>query len=43
MISVMRDLTVGVFEHLDITSILDIDIRIRYMERILRGTDLKKF
>ena len=42
VVSTMRDLTVGVFEHLDIKSNLDIDKRIKYTERILIGTAPKK-
>ena len=38
----MRDLTVGVFEHLDITSKIDLDIIIKYTEHILRGSALEK-
>ena len=30
-ISAMRNLTVGVFEHLDITSVIDIYLRIKYI------------
>ena len=43
VISEIRILTVGVFEHLEITSKLDLYIRIKYMERILRGPAIKKF
>ena len=43
VISAMRYLTVGVFEHIDITSILDIDIKIKYTEGILRGPEPKEF
>ena len=43
VINAMRDLTVGAFEHLEITSKLDLYIRIKYMERILRGPAIKKF
>ena len=38
----MRDLTVGVFYHLDITSPIAVYKRIAYMLRILRGAALKK-
>ena len=41
VIDAMRDQTVGVFGHLDITSKLDLDIGITYTERILRGSSLK--
>ena len=37
------DLTVGVFEHLEITSIMDLYLRIKYTEHILRGPELKKY
>ena len=37
MIIAMCDLTLGVFENLDITSIIDVDVRIKYTERILKG------
>ena len=39
----MCDITVGVFEHIDITPKIDLDIRIKYTEHILRGPALKKF
>ena len=39
----MRDLNVGVFEHLDITSPMDVDKRLAYTKRILRGAALKKY
>ena len=42
MISMMRDLTVGLFEHLDIMFVIDVDLRIKYTERILIGPALKK-
>ena len=34
--SAMHDLTVGVFEHLNITSPMDVDKRLAYTQRILR-------
>ena len=43
MINMMCDLTVGVFEHIEITSRLDLDKRIKYIDRILRGPSLKQF
>ena len=43
MIRVMRYLTVGVFEHIYITSVTDVDIRIKYIEHILRGPSLNKY
>ena len=39
----MRDLMVGVFEHLYIIFVIDVDLRIKYTERILRGPAIKKF
>ena len=36
VISVMRDLTVGLFENLDITFPMDVDKRLAYTQRILR-------
>ena len=38
----MRELTSKVFEHLEITSPMDVDPRVAYMQRILRGGALKK-
>ena len=38
----MRDLTVGVFEHLEIASTMDVKKGLAYMQRILRGSALKK-
>ena len=43
VINAMHDIIVGVFEHLKITSSLDLDIRIKYTERILRNSDMKKY
>ena len=43
MVRAMYDLKVGVFEHLEITSPMDADQRILYTQRILRGTDIKKY
>ena len=34
----MRDLTVGIFYHLDITDKTDVDKRVKYTERILEVT-----
>ena len=39
----MRDLTVGVFGHLDIMYVRYADLRIKYTECILRGRVLKKY
>ena len=38
----MRDITVIFFEHLEITSRLDLYLRINYTERTMVGTALKK-
>ena len=38
----MRNITVGVFEHLKINSPMDVDKRLSYKQRILRGAVLKK-
>ena len=42
VVRAMRDLTVGVFEHLEITSDIDFDKKVMNMQRILIGTTLKK-
>ena len=39
----MRNLTVRVFDHLEITSPMDVDRRLAYTQRILRGSALKKY
>ena len=41
VIITMRNLTVGVFEHFDITSPTDVEKRLSYTQRILRGSELK--
>ena len=43
VVSAMRNLTVGVFENLDITSPMDMDKRVAYMQRILIGAALKNY
>ena len=43
VISVMRNITVGVFEHLKITSPMNVDKRLSYTQIILRGAALKKY
>ena len=43
MVSTMCDLTCGVFEHLEITSTMDVNQRISYTQRLLRGAALKKY
>ena len=41
VINAMRNLTVGVFEHLEIISPTDVDKGLAYTQRILRGSALK--
>ena len=43
MISMMRYLTVGLFEHLDIMSVMDLDPRIKYIEYILIVSVINKY
>ena len=43
MVSAMRDLTSGVFEHLDTTYPMEVDQRIAYTHLILRGAALRKY
>ena len=43
VVRAMRNLTVGVFEHLETTPPTDVDQRIGHMQRILRKTALKKY
>ena len=43
VISPMRDITVGVFENLNITSPMDVDKKLAYTQRILRRAALKKY
>ena len=43
VVSAMRNLTVGVFEHLEITSSIDEDQRVAFMQRILRLSALRKY
>ena len=38
----MHELTVGVFENLETTSTMELDQKVAYMQRILRGAALKK-
>ena len=40
VISAMRDLTVGVFDHPDITSPMDVGESLAYMQLILKGSAL---
>ena len=37
MVNAMHDLSSGVFEHLEITSHMDVDQRVAYTQPILRG------
>ena len=43
MVRVMRDLTSKMFEHLEITSPLDVDQSINYKQRLLRESALNKY
>ena len=43
VVSAMHDLTVGVFDHLDITSSTNVDRKVAYTQRILRVAALKKY
>ena len=43
VISAMRNLEVGLFEHLYITSVMDGYIRVQYTQHIQEGPELKKY
>ena len=43
VVSVMQDLTIGVFELLEINFSMDVDQRVAYTEHILRGAELNKY
>ena len=43
MINTMCDITVGLFGHIENISILDLYLRIKYTERILRNSDPNKY
>ena len=43
VVRTMRDLTRGVFGHLEITSLPGVDKRVNYMQRLLRVLALKKY
>ena len=43
VVNAMRDLTSGVFEHLEIPSPMDVDQRLAYTQLIIRGDALKKY
>ena len=43
VVSTMRELTIGVFEHLEITSPMDVDKRVSDMQRILKEAGLKMY
>ena len=43
VINTMHNLTSGVFEHLEIISFIDVDKRLAYTQRILKGPALKKY
>ena len=37
------DLTSGVFEHLEIPSAMDLDKKVNYTQRLIRGPMIKKY
>ena len=43
VVNEMRDLNIGVFEHLDITSTMDVYQRVAYTQRIIRAYALKNY
>ena len=43
MIITMRDITVGLCEHLELTSSVELYLSIKYTDRILMNSDLKKY
>ena len=43
MVLAMREITIRVFEHLDITSPLNVYKRMNYMQSLLRGSTIKKY
>ena len=43
VVSMIRNLTSGVFEHLEITSPMDVHKSVNYTQRLLRGASLKKY
>ena len=43
VVGTICDLMVGIFEHMNIKYIQDVDERFKYFEHILKGYDLKKF
>ena len=43
LVNAMRDLTSGMFEHLDITSPMDVYQRVAYTQQIIRGAALKNY
>ena len=43
LVIIMHDLTSGMFDHLDITSTMEVDQRVSYMQRILRMDAPKKY
>ena len=42
MINGIRDITIGVFKHIENKYKLDLGLRIKYTERIMRGLALEK-
>ena len=43
VVSAMRDLIVGVFDHLGITSPMGVDKRVAYMQIIFKGATVLKY
>ena len=43
VIGAMRNITIRLFEHLNITSHMNVDKRLAYTQSILRGAALKKY
>ena len=43
VVNVILELKVGVLKHLIITHRLEICVRIKYIERILKGAEIKEF
>ena len=43
VVKMMSDLNIGVFDHLDITSTMEVDQRVSYMQHILRMDAPKKY
>ena len=43
VVNAVREIPVGIFDNLRITSILDVDIRVEYIDHILKLAFIKKF